>query len=571
MRHIRSFFAGIALLLIGVGAAMAQSGPGWSFGTVPTPAQWNAAFQAKQNWLGVNPCLVSGCTMTGEINLVPATAAQAGLNFGTGVAPSSPVNGDMWMTSSGLFYQANGTTYGPVNLTSATLPIVLSAAVISCPTCATATLNGAALTQSNDTNVTLTLGGTPATSLLNAVSLTMGWTGTLAVGRGGTGGGAASGTLLDNITGFSSTGFLTRTGAGTYAFQSTTNGISLGNIAQIAANSFLGNPGTSTANLSAFTPGSLTSKASPVAADLVVIADSAASFQLKQTTVSALASAGSVASIDAKTGAFTTSNGLDSTGGNVIELTAARRTLPTTQVFLSGSGTYTTAANVLWIEVQMVGGGGAGAGGNTTGTANAGNPTCWNTTGAACSTPVYQAGGGGGGNAGVNASAGIGGTVTGSGTPYLSIAGGGGHAGNTENSASSPTSGGGGGNSCLGGGGASSLGALAAGGAGAANSGGGGAGGGVNTAGVPTYSGSGGGAGACIRFIINNPAGTYTYVVGASVSGQAAGANGTAGGGGSAGGIWVIEHYGSWLLEQDLDGTPANDNFVPAFMISMAA
>lgn len=45
----------------------------------------------------------------------------------------------------------------------------------------------AALTKTNDTNVTLTLGGTPATSLLQAVSLTLGWTGTLAVGRGGTG------------------------------------------------------------------------------------------------------------------------------------------------------------------------------------------------------------------------------------------------------------------------------------------------------------------------------------------------------------------------------------------------
>lgn len=45
----------------------------------------------------------------------------------------------------------------------------------------------AAMTQVNDTNVTLTLGGTPATSLLQAVSLTMGWTGTLSGARGGTG------------------------------------------------------------------------------------------------------------------------------------------------------------------------------------------------------------------------------------------------------------------------------------------------------------------------------------------------------------------------------------------------
>ena len=46
---------------------------------------------------------------------------------------------------------------------------------------------GAALTETNDTNVTLTLGGSPSTALLNATSLTLGWTGTLSGTRGGTG------------------------------------------------------------------------------------------------------------------------------------------------------------------------------------------------------------------------------------------------------------------------------------------------------------------------------------------------------------------------------------------------
>lgn len=41
----------------------------------------------------------------------------------------------------------------------------------------------AALTKVDDTNVTLTLGGTPSTALLQAASLTLGWTGTLADGR----------------------------------------------------------------------------------------------------------------------------------------------------------------------------------------------------------------------------------------------------------------------------------------------------------------------------------------------------------------------------------------------------
>lgn len=47
--------------------------------------------------------------------------------------------------------------------------------------------NAGALTNVNDTNVTLTLGGNPNTSLLRAVSITAGWTGTLAASRGGTG------------------------------------------------------------------------------------------------------------------------------------------------------------------------------------------------------------------------------------------------------------------------------------------------------------------------------------------------------------------------------------------------
>lgn len=42
---------------------------------------------------------------------------------------------------------------------------------------------GAALTKTDDTNVTLTLGGSPSTSLLAATSLTLGWTGTLADSR----------------------------------------------------------------------------------------------------------------------------------------------------------------------------------------------------------------------------------------------------------------------------------------------------------------------------------------------------------------------------------------------------
>jgi hypothetical protein len=44
----------------------------------------------------------------------------------------------------------------------------------------------AALTEVDDANVTMTLGGTPNTALLQAVSMTLGWTGQLSIARGGT-------------------------------------------------------------------------------------------------------------------------------------------------------------------------------------------------------------------------------------------------------------------------------------------------------------------------------------------------------------------------------------------------
>jgi len=69
-----------------------------------------------------------------------------------------------------------------------------------------------ALTKTDDTNVTLTLGGTPATALLEAVSLTVGWTGTLAVSRGGTGASTA-GAALTNLGAVPATRVLTA-GAG---------------------------------------------------------------------------------------------------------------------------------------------------------------------------------------------------------------------------------------------------------------------------------------------------------------------------------------------------------------------
>jgi hypothetical protein len=71
---------------------------------------------------------------------------------------------------------------GTVTSVGATAPITSTGG-----TTPTIGVTAAALTEVDDTNVTLTLGGSPSTALLAATSLTLGWTGQLATSRGGTG------------------------------------------------------------------------------------------------------------------------------------------------------------------------------------------------------------------------------------------------------------------------------------------------------------------------------------------------------------------------------------------------
>lgn len=56
------------------------------------------------------------------------------------------------------------------------------------------------ITKTDDSNVTLTLGGSPTVAALAPVSLTLGWTGVLTVARGGTGTATPSGTFTPTLT-----------------------------------------------------------------------------------------------------------------------------------------------------------------------------------------------------------------------------------------------------------------------------------------------------------------------------------------------------------------------------------
>lgn len=205
-------------------------------------------------------------------------------------------------------------------------------------------------------------------------------------------------------------------------------------------------------------------------------------------------------------------------------------TTPTTQVFLSGSGTYTpTSANVRYIAVRILGGGGGGGGGQ--------NATPGTTGGNSTFGGSLTASGGVGGALG---SAGAGGAAAG------------GYSNSPGSSGGPPTPpgtaynawGGQGGSSQLGGGGAPSIGS-ATGSAGATSTGAGGGGGGATNGTLTGSGGAGGGAGGCVLAI--GVATTYAYSVGAGGAGAAgassSSSSGGAGGSGAAGKIEIIEYY----------------------------
>lgn len=102
------------------------------------------------------------------------------LGGGAGATPTASVA----LGTSGQFLQSQGAGFDPVFAT-------ISGGGIT----------GAALSKADDTNVTLTLGGTPATALLRATSITAGWTGTLSPARGGTGvANTGTATITANVT-----------------------------------------------------------------------------------------------------------------------------------------------------------------------------------------------------------------------------------------------------------------------------------------------------------------------------------------------------------------------------------
>ena len=59
---------------------------------------------------------LAGATFTGLVTTLAASTSTAGLNIPHGAAPTSPVNGDIWTTTAGVFWRQNGATKQAMNL-----------------------------------------------------------------------------------------------------------------------------------------------------------------------------------------------------------------------------------------------------------------------------------------------------------------------------------------------------------------------------------------------------------------------------------------------------------------------
>lgn len=243
---------------------------------------------------------------------------------------------------------------------------------------------------------------------------------------------------------------------------------------------------------------------------------------------------------------------------------------PTVTELLSGSSaTYTTPAGAAWLEVTVLGGGGAGG---PSGTVTGGTPTSGGTSsfGALSAT-----GGGAGAWASAPTAGGIGSVTSSSSVIQIETAQGGQGGGSQyTNSSTLYTMGGIGGSAGCKAGGNGSSSFSSAGSAGTAYSGAGGGGGGVTGAIANIYTGSGGSGGGCARAIVIPTAGqTFTYTVGAKGNSATAGTSGQASGDGGSGYIRVVVYYNNGAIgtATNITGKLANVNLADAASYTVKA
>ena len=117
-----------------------------------------------------SPVTTSG-TLTGTLTTQSVNSIFAGPSSGAAAAPTfrALVTADI----PSLSYVSSVGATAPITTTGGLTPTI--------------GVTSAALAKTDDTNVTMTLSGAPTTALLAATTMALGWTGQLAVSRGGTG------------------------------------------------------------------------------------------------------------------------------------------------------------------------------------------------------------------------------------------------------------------------------------------------------------------------------------------------------------------------------------------------
>ncbi len=118
MRKIYAAFAAAALAAIAAPTAPAQAQSACKYtsqyGYIPSVAEWTWCWQSKQDVLLYTPVNRDGDTMLGRLVLAPPTATRAGVNIPMAGVPSAPADGDVWITTAGMFARINGATIGPL-------------------------------------------------------------------------------------------------------------------------------------------------------------------------------------------------------------------------------------------------------------------------------------------------------------------------------------------------------------------------------------------------------------------------------------------------------------------------
>jgi hypothetical protein len=142
---------------------------------------------------GANPVIDIDPTYIGQNTITTLGTITTGVWAGTAITEiHGGTNQTTYALGDSLYASAANTLAklaGNITAVKQYLSQTGTGAVSAAPAWATIAggdITGAALSKTDDTNVTMTLGGTPLTALLRATSLTLGWAGFLSLARGGT-------------------------------------------------------------------------------------------------------------------------------------------------------------------------------------------------------------------------------------------------------------------------------------------------------------------------------------------------------------------------------------------------